>query len=302
MYAITGASGQTGKRIAEQLLKAGKKVRVIGRNIKSLASLEKQGAQPFVCDLTDSQRLKEAFSGVQAIYAMEPPNISSLDYRAFQDQVVDAMASAIVAAGVPFAVTLSSLGADKSAGTGMIVGQYYLEQVFNQIDSLNVMHLRAGYFMENTIAQVFIYKAIGVTGGPIKADLKLPMIATHDIADVATNELLQLNFVGSNTRELHGEMDITMTEAMAIFGRAIDVPDLTYNHLTDTEVSAALLQMGMSENVTGLILELAAAYNSGHVCALQPRSERTTTPTSYEQFVAEMMLPLYKNKRAVQES
>ena len=52
----------------------------------------------------------------------------------------------------------------------------------------------------------------------------------------------------------------------------------------------------MSGNVADLILELAAAFNSGHACALEPRSAANTTPTSYETFVAEEFLPLYRRQ------
>ena len=43
MYVITGATGNTGRIIAETLLANGKKVRAIGRNAKRLQSLVKKG-------------------------------------------------------------------------------------------------------------------------------------------------------------------------------------------------------------------------------------------------------------------
>ncbi|WP_080507943.1 NAD(P)H-binding protein [Bryobacter aggregatus] len=294
IYAVSGASGNTGRLVAEQLLRAGKHVRALGRNRERLAGLVQLGAEAAICDLTNPSQLEEAFAGVEAVYAMEPPDLQSDDYRAYQDQMVAAMAGAIEAQRVPFAVTLSSLGAEQAGGTGMIQGQHVLESVFNRIAGLQVLHLRAGYFMENTIAQVHLYKKLGVTGGPVAADVKLPMIATRDIATEAARELLALEFRGSSVRELQGQRDLSMAEAMQIFGQAIGVPNLAYHRWSDAQVKPALLQMGMSENVAGLILELAAAYSSGLVRALEPRSPRNTTTTSYEEFVTEVMLPLYR--------
>ena len=45
-------------------------------------------------------------------------------------------------------------------------------------------------------------------------------------------------------------------------------------------------------------LEMAAAWNSGHIRAFEPRSAENTTPTSYETFVAEEFLPRFQGKSA----
>lgn len=57
--------------------------------------------------------------------------MTSQDYRAHQDRISDSIATAMEKAGVEYAVSLSSMGADKSEKTGPVVGQHYLEQRFN---------------------------------------------------------------------------------------------------------------------------------------------------------------------------
>jgi hypothetical protein len=59
---------------------------------------------------------------------------------------------------------------------------------------------------------------------------------------------------------------------------------------------AELLAAGFSPNVAGLVLEGASAINSGHLRALEPRSARNTTPTSFEAFVAEEFVPLLTDR------
>jgi uncharacterized protein YbjT (DUF2867 family) len=300
MYVVTGATGNTGRIVAKKLLARllanGQKVRAIGRTADRLQSLVAQGAEPFVADLSDKQALTKAFTGARAVYAMIPPNLITQDYRAYQERITDAIAAALAAAKVQYAVTLSSFGADKPDKTGPVVGLHNLEQQLNQIAGLNVLHLRAGYFMENTLAQVGIVKSMGITAGPLRPDLKLPMIATRDIGAAAAEELLNLGFQQKQTRELQGERDLSMTEAAAIIGKAIGKPDLVYKQLPDEQVRGALTQLGISLNVANLILEMAAALNSGHMRALEPRSARNTTPTSYEVFVAEEFVPAYQGK------
>jgi len=87
MYVIMGATGNTGNVVARTLLGLSQKVRAIGRSAERLEPLTAEGAEAFVCDVTDSVALSKAFSGARAIYAMIPPNLTSENYRADQEPV-----------------------------------------------------------------------------------------------------------------------------------------------------------------------------------------------------------------------
>jgi uncharacterized protein YbjT (DUF2867 family) len=298
MYAILGASGNTGHVVAKTLLARGQKVRAVGRNATHLQPLAADGAEIFVADVTDASALTKAFNQADSAYVMLPPNPTSNDFRAFQDRASDAIATAIQNTGVKNIVTLSSFGADKSSGTGPVVGLHNLEQKLNQIDVANVLHLRAGYFMENTLPQAAVIRMMGSAVGPLRPSLKLPMIASRDIGAAAADALLQLAFRGKQTQELQGERDLDYTEVASIIGHAIGKPKLGYVHAPDAQLRVAMVQMGMSDNFVGLILEMAAALNSGHMRALEPRNSRNTTPTPLETFVAQSFLPAYQQQAA----
>ena len=169
-----------------------------------------------------------------------------------------------------------------------------MEQKLHRIADLNVICLRAGYLMENTLAQIGMLKALGKTGGPLRGDLKLPMIATRDIGALAADTLLKLSFSGKQTRELLGQRDLDMNEATAIIGKAIGKPDLRYVQLPPEQVRRGLLQAGMTGNMADLLLEMSASLNSGFMRALEKRSPENTTATSFETFVAETFMPLYE--------
>lgn len=295
MYAITGATGHTGTVVVEQLLAAGKKVRAIGRSTEKLQSLAGKGAEPFIADLTDAASAIRAFSGADSVYLLIPPKPESQDPLAYRKQVTDALATAIAKAEVKHAVALSSFGADKPSGTGPVVGLHELEEKLKAIHGLNALHLRAGYFMENTLAQVDVVEEFGATAGPLLADLKVPMIATRDIGAAAALALLN-PVSGHQVRELLGQRDLTMTEAAQVIGKAIGKPDLGYVQSPDAQTRASLVQMGMSEKVADLLLEMADAMNTGHMRALEARSAANTTPTSFETFVREEWLPVFKAK------
>jgi len=296
MYTILGATGNTGSIIANTLLANKQKVRVVGRSANKLQSFVSKGAEAFVADLTDAEALTRAFTGARAAYVLIPPDLSSTDYRAYQDRVSDAIRAAIERAGVPHAVTLSSIGADKKEGTGPVAGLHDLEQKLNAVSGLNVVHLRTVYFMENLLLQVSVIKGFGIIGAPLPGDLKLAMIATKDIGAAAAEALLKLDFSGEQTRELQGQRDVSYNEVTPIIGKAIGKPDLNFVQLPPEQFRSAVQQSGISANVADLVLEMCGAMISGHMKALEQRSARNTTPTSIETLVKDTFLPAYQGK------
>jgi uncharacterized protein YbjT (DUF2867 family) len=294
MYVITGATGNTGSVITEKLLAKGEKVRVIGRDAKRLERFANKGAEPFVADATDAGSLTKAFSGAKAVYALIPPNLTSSDVRAYQEQVSDDLAAAITKSGVKHAVVLSSFGADKPDKTGPVTGLHTLETKLDGIAGLNALYLRAGYFMENILPQVGVIQSFGMLAGPVRPDLPVPMIATRDIGAVAAGALLKLDFTGKHPRELQGPRDVTYNDVAKIVGAAIGKPELKYQQMPAAQLKPALVQMGMSSNMVDLLLEMVDALNSGYMKTLEPRSLANSTPTTLETFAADVFVPAYK--------
>src|SRR5437762_12504141 len=140
MIAVLGASGNTGKVIAETLLARGEKIRAIGRDPNRLAPLVQKGAEAFAADASDEAALTKAFAGARAVYAMIPPNLKAEDLRAYQERISDAQSRAIEKAGVEYAVVLSSIGADKPDKTGPVVGLHMFEQKLNSNSRLNALY------------------------------------------------------------------------------------------------------------------------------------------------------------------
>src|SRR5579862_6995374 len=211
MHVILGASGNTGSIIANSLLSEGKKVRVIGRDAGRLQRFVRKGAEAFTAEMSDAAALTEAFRGARAAYLLLPP----ITTREDQERESDAIAKAVKESGLPYAVNLSSYGAHVPGGTGPVTGLHSSEQKLNAISGLNVLHLRAAYFMENNLAAIGMIQAIGRFGHVLLPDLKLPMVATRDVGDYAAQRLLELDFSGKQTRELLGERDLSTTEVTA---------------------------------------------------------------------------------------
>jgi len=298
MYVVIGATGNTGSVVAEKLLAKREKVRVIGRDERKLERFKQKGAEAFAGDVTDASAMARAFAGAEAAYVMVPPNLSSPNVRGYQERVNDALAAALEKNGVRYAVALSSFGADKSDRTGPVLGLHALEQKLQAIAGLNVILLRAGYFMENILPQAGVIQSLGNMAGPVRSDLALPMIATRDIGAFAAEALARRDFQGRQRRELLGARDISYAQVAKIVGTAIGKPELTYQQAPAAQLKPALVQMGMSPDMADLLLEMSEALNSGHMRALEPRSAQNTTPTTVETFVPEVFVPAYRAKAA----
>jgi uncharacterized protein YbjT (DUF2867 family) len=292
VYVILGASGNTGLIVANFLLSKGEKVRVVGRDVGRLQRFVRKGAEAFTADVGDAAALTKAFSAARAVYVMLPP----LNSREEQERQSDAIAKAVKDSGLRYAVHLSSYGAHVPEGTGPVTGLHSSEQKLNAISDLNVLHLRAAYFMDNNLAAIDMIHGMGLFGHALLPDLKLPMIATRDVGDYAAQRLLSLDFSGKQTRELLGERDLSMTEATAVIGRGIGKPDLRYEQFSYDQVRHALTQMGFSPKKAAVYIEMFEAINAGLLAAQEQRSTENSTPTSFETFVRDVFVAAYHGR------
>jgi uncharacterized protein YbjT (DUF2867 family) len=298
MFVVIGATGHTGSVVAEKLLAKGEKVRVVGRDERKLEQFRQKGAEAFVGDATDASAMERAFAGADAAYVLIPPNMASPNVLAYDDRVIDSLASALQKNGTKQAVVLSSIGADKPDKTGPVVGLHRMEEKLESISGLNVLFLRPGYFMENILPQVYVIQAFGNMVGPLRADLPASMIATRDIGAAAAEALARRDIQGKQRRELLGARDVTYEQLAKIVGVAIGKPNLQYQQASGAQLKPALMQMGMGANLADLLLEMSEALNSGYMRALEPRSAQNTTPTTIETFVTEVFVPAFRAQAA----
>jgi uncharacterized protein YbjT (DUF2867 family) len=292
MYVILGASGNTGSIIANSLLSAGKKVRVVGRDSGRLQRFVDKGAQAFTATVSDAAAITKALSGARAAYLMLPPAKSQEE----QERDSDAIAKAVRKSGLRYAVHLSSYGAQLAEGAGPVSGLHSSENKLSAIEGVNVLHLRAAYFMENNLAAIGMIHGMGLVGNALLPDLKIPMAATRDVGDYAAQRLLHLDFSGKQTRELLGERDLSMTEATAVIARGIGKPDLRYEQFPYDQVLQALTQLGVPPKGAAMYIEMYKAINAGVLVPLEPRSPENTTPTSFERFVQDVFVAAYHGK------
>lgn len=287
MIAVMGATGHIGSRVARILLDAGEKVRAIGRSKQKLAELEAAGADVASGDAADAAFLASCFRGADGVYALIPPSPQAPDHRAAQHAFGEAIVGALRETPVGHVVFLSSIGGQVPEGTGPIAGLHAQEHRLGRLRGAGVLILRPAYFFENFYETLGLIKHQGINGGAVAGDLRMPMIATRDIADVTARALRQRNWSGVVVRELLGQRDLTHAEATRILGARIGRPDLAYVQFPYDEYRNTLVQMGLSPSGADDYTQLARALNEGLVTSVEERTADNTTPTSFEEFAEE---------------
>jgi uncharacterized protein YbjT (DUF2867 family) len=201
--------------------------------------------------------------------------------------------AAIRNSGVKYVVTLSSVGVDLPDLNAPGAGLRNLEQRLNEIPGLNVVHLRPSFFMENLYNSIEMIRR-GMIGMAFEGDIKLPFIATRDIASVGAQYLLRLEFKGSTVRTLLGERDISMKEITKIIGEAIGNPTLKYVQLSYQDLNKAMIESGLSTDFAQSYVSMSRAVNERKLDQVIKRTAESTTRTSFEEFAKSLAAAVRK--------
>tara|TARA_R110002051_G_scaffold325872_2_gene432771 strand:+ start:6190 stop:7080 length:891 start_codon:yes stop_codon:yes gene_type:complete len=291
---ILGATGTVGSKISKILLKEGNQVTVIVRDTHKLQKFKSMGAEVIIGDVNDVNTLTNAFKNADSAFLILPDNAKAENTRAYQRQVTSNYIEAIEKSGIKYIVNMSSLGSHMHEGNGIMGGTGEQEVRLNQLKDVNVLHIRSAYFMENFLRTIGLVKSKGINGTAADGDHAIPMVATQDVAKVAAAHLSNLDFAGKSVHAVMGPKDYTYREFNNIIGKAIGNPELPYVQIPVDQAKQVFLGNGFSEDFVDNLLGMAVAIKSG-MMNYQKRDESTTTPTTAEEFVNEIYLPIYNS-------
>ncbi len=284
MLALLGASGNVGSKVADALLKRGERVRAVGRHAQNLEGFKRLGADLYLGEIADTGFLAKCFKDCNAAFVMIPPDFRTDSLGNHYRKLSESIYKAIRESGLRYVVNLSSFGAEHATGTGVIQCLHDHEQRLNQLESCNIMHLRPAFFMENLLSYVQTIRQEKMIMASLQADLPIPMVATLDIARVATEQLLGRNFVGKNIRSILGPRDVSMAEVCVLLSRILE-QRISYQQLSDRDCEKILMQTGLSAPVARGFVEMYRAFNSGLINTQGARDSGSMTSTRIEDFL-----------------
>jgi uncharacterized protein YbjT (DUF2867 family) len=261
MFVVLGASGNTGKVVAETLLRQKMKVRVVLHDAAKGKAWGEAGADVAIADVEDGAALERAFSGAEGVYVLLPPNLRSSHVREDDSRRTNIIAAAVEAAGVPHVVLLSSIGAQQSDGTGPVLRLHDAEIVFRRARAA-VTFVRAAYFMENWGGSLYALEQ-GVLPTFLAVDKAIPHVATRDVGTGAAR-LLAEGGSGKRVFELAGPREYTPRDVAAAVGRIVGKP-IEVQQAPEEAMAPALKGAGMNAEWARLVQELTHGLNTNIV-------------------------------------
>lgn len=292
--ALLGATGKVGSKISEILLKEGHHLKLIAQSEDKLNRFKDMGAEVIQADITDVDVLTKLFRNADSAYVMTPPNFGAISYRAFQRKVGDSIITSIQKSGIRYVVNLSSCGAHMHEGNGLIGGLAEQEVKLNQLNDVNIMHLRPAYFLDNFLLNIPLIKGMGINGSTADSDFAIPMVATADIALVAASHLVNLDYQGKKVHAILGDKNYSFKEVTDIIGKAIGNPDLQYIQFPIEQAKQAMIDQGLSADIANDITGMETSLKTG-IMNYQQRNEESTSQTSAEAFINEVFVPVYNS-------
>jgi uncharacterized protein YbjT (DUF2867 family) len=259
MFLVTGITGKVGGATARHLLAQGRKVRALVRDRAKAASWANQGVELVNGDWNDAAAIAQALDGVDGAFVMLPAVWApSPDFKEAKGVIANYV-EALTKAPAPRVVALSSMGANRTSGLGMITALSLLERGFRHLTS-PIAVVRAGGFLEN-----FLYGLHVAQGGTLPVyynptNRKSTMVATNDVgAEVAT-------LLGAPAWSGHRVIELgSMVSADDVAAQLGDVMKLDVRAFAIPRAGwpAALEQLGIPKGQTGPAEAMFDAVNAG---------------------------------------
>ncbi|HFF8585573.1 TPA: SDR family oxidoreductase [Raoultella ornithinolytica] len=246
MIAITGATGQLGHLVLQNLLKttAASQIVAIVRNPAKAEALSQQGIVVRQADYTDEAAFTAALQGVDKLLLISS---SEVGQRTPQHRNV---IHAAKAAGVKFIAYTSLLHADKSP-LGLHVEHVETEKMLTD-SGIPYALLRNGWYTENYLASAPPALEHGVFIGAA-GDGKIASATRADYAEAAARVIAEEGHAGK-VYELAGDEAWTLSELAAALSKQSG-KNVVYQNLSEADFAAALKSVGLPAGLADMLAD-----------------------------------------------
>ncbi|QZQ53839.1 NAD(P)H-binding protein [Curtobacterium sp. TC1] len=290
MIVVTAPTGLIGSQVLAGLLEGDEPVRVIVRDASRLSAELRDRVEVIEGSHRDAAVVDRAFAGADSVFWLVPADERALSvYHAYVGFSIPA-ADAIVRHGVKRVVTVSALG----RGTQIYAGYASASNAMEDLIASTGVHLRAlvmPSFVDNLIWQVGAMKNAGAFFSPIGGDLKLPAVATRDIAAEATRLLLSPTWTGREDVPVLGPEDLSFNDMAAIITDVLGTP-IRFQQVPAQQQKDGFLGRGYSEAMAAGMVDMAVAKDNGLDNAVA-RTRENTTPTTFREWVEDTLKPAF---------
>ncbi|QEK36082.1 SDR family oxidoreductase [Acinetobacter johnsonii] len=244
--AITGATGQLGNLVIEQLLQltAAQNIVALVRNIDKAEHFKVQGIELREFDYDHPETLAPALLGIDKLLLISANEIGR---RTPQHQAV---IDAAKVAGVPYLAYTSLLRADTSP-LGLAQEHRETEKLI-QDSGITYTFLRNNWYSENYLAGVAHTIEIGTLFGAAQ-DGRISSASRIDYAEAAAKVLTSTGHE-NKTYELAGSESFRLSDLATFIGQAAN-KDIIYQNLSAEEYTQGLTQAGLPAGLVDVIVD-----------------------------------------------
>ncbi|MGL5970301.1 MAG: SDR family oxidoreductase [Kluyvera sp.] len=254
MIAITGATGQLGQLVIENLLNttAANQLAAIVRNPAKAQALSQKGVAVRQADYGDEAALTAALQGVDKLLIISS---SEVGQRAPQHRNI---INAAKAAGVKFIAYTSLLHADKSP-LGLADEHITTEKMLAD-SGIPYALLRNGWYTENYLASVPPALEHGVFIGAA-GEGKIASATRADYAAAAARVISEDGHAGK-VYELAGDNGWTLSELAAELTKQSG-KNVVYQNMSQADFAAALKSVGLPEGLADMLADSDVGASKG---------------------------------------
>jgi NAD(P)H dehydrogenase (quinone) len=243
---ITGASGQLGRIVVEQLLALGTppgQIVATGRNLDELSDLAAEGVAVRRADFADPSTLEEAFAGAEALLLVSTTTVG--ERFSNHRNAIDAAG----AAGVSLIVYTSTVNA--STAQMRLADEHRRTEEYLRDSGLPFVILRNGWYLENYTSQLAMIDQHHVLLGSARDGL-VSAASRRDYAAAAVAVLTQDGHTAA-TYELGGSA-FTLTELAATIADVLGA-DIAYRDLPASDYADALVGAGLPAELAAVLAD-----------------------------------------------
>ncbi|HEY1687329.1 MAG TPA: NAD(P)H-binding protein [Solirubrobacteraceae bacterium] len=288
MIVLTTPTGNVGGQLLADLLSAGTEpLRVIVRDPSRLDDAVREQVEVIAGSHNDPAVLNQALDGAQGLFWLVPPSMRASSAEEYYLSFTRPAVEAIRRHRVGHVVGISSAGWNWPHPAGLLSAAHAMDA---ELEGSGAAYrsLGMGFYMENLLRPLPQMTAEGVLSLPLVPDRPLALIATRDIADVATSLLLDRSWEGTDRVPAFSPDHLTPEEMAAIISDVLG-SQVTFEQADLDQVTASTIERGVPE---GMACDFAAMYRAQQDGIYdEDWSHATPTSTTFRTWCETVLVP-----------
>ncbi|MDI2127044.1 NAD(P)H-binding protein [Yinghuangia seranimata] len=290
MIVITAPTSTIGRLLVGDLLARDAKLRLVTRDASRLAPDIRDRTEVVEGSHGDPVVVERAFEDADTVFWLAPADAAAPSAEAAFVDFTRPAANAFARHGVRRVVGVSAIGrgTPQARHAGPVTASLAMDDLIAD-SGVAYRALVCPSFMHNLLNHVGAVKAQGLFFMMADPDLKVPTVATRDIAAAASRLLLDGTWTGFDEVACLGPEDLSPNDMARIVSDVLGRP-VGYRQVTAEAFKERMTGFGFSAAMAQAMADMFDAKNAGMDNAA-PRTAASATPTTFRQWCEEVLAP-----------